>query len=72
MRFPALSNNVAGALMALAAFAVFSTHDVIVKKLGATYSPFQVVLITAHLSFPILTLVMMSDQKPHTIRPKHP
>ena len=53
MRFPALSNNVAGALMALAAFAVFSTHDVIVKKLGATYSPFQVVFITALLSFPI-------------------
>ena len=72
MRFPTLSNNAAGALMALAAFAVFSTHDVIVKKLGATYSPFQVVFITALLSFPILTLVMMSDQKPDTIHPKHP
>ena len=59
-------------MMALAAFAVFSTHDVIVKKLGATYSPFQVVFITALLSFPIITLVMMSDQKPDTIRPKHP
>ena len=44
----------------------------IVKKLGATYSPFQVVFITALLSFPIITLVMMSDQKPDTIRPKHP
>jgi drug/metabolite transporter (DMT)-like permease len=72
MRLPTFSNNAAGALMALAAFAVFSTHDVIVKKLGATYSPFQVVFITALLSFPILTIVMMSDQKPDTIRPKHP
>jgi len=72
MRFPTLSNNAAGALMALAAFAVFSTHDVIIKKLGATYSPFQVVFVTALLSFPILTLVMMSDQKPDTIRPRHP
>lgn len=63
MRLPTLSNNAAGALMALAAFAVFSTHDVTVKKLGATYLPFQVVFITALLSFPILTLAMMSDQK---------
>jgi drug/metabolite transporter (DMT)-like permease len=72
MRFGPLSNNAAGAALALAAFAVFSTHDVIVKKLGATYSPFQVVFITALLSFPILTLVMMRDSTPDTLQPKHP
>jgi drug/metabolite transporter (DMT)-like permease len=72
MRFGPLSNNAAGAALALAAFAVFSTHDVIVKKLGATYSTFQVVFITALLSFPILTLVMMRDSTPDTLQPKHP
>ena len=51
---------------------MFSTHDVIVKKLGVTYSPFQVVFITALLSFPILTLVMMRDSTPDTLQPKHP
>ena len=39
MRLPTFSNNAAGALMALAAFAVFSTHDVIVKKLGGHLFP---------------------------------
>lgn len=72
MRLSPLSNNATGAALALAAFAVFSTHDVIVKKLGATYSPFQVVFMTALLSFPILTLVMMRDHKPDTLQPKHP
>ena len=72
MRFGPLSNNATGAALALAAFAVFSTHDVIVKKLGVTYSPFQVVFITALLSFPILTLVMMRDSTPDTLQPKHP
>ena len=66
------SSNTRGALLALLAFAVFSTHDVIVKKLGATYSPIQVVFFTALLSFPILTLVMMRDHKPDTLQPHHP
>jgi drug/metabolite transporter (DMT)-like permease len=72
MRFGPLSNNATGAALALAAFALFSIHDVIVKKLGVTYSPFQVVFITALLSFPILTLVMMRDSTPDTLQPKHP
>lgn len=72
MRFSSLSANASGAIFALMSFAIFSTHDVIIKKLGASYSPFQVVFITALLSFPILTLVMMRDHKPDTLRPKHP
>lgn len=72
MRLSSLSNNAIGAGLALAAFAVFSTHDVIVKTLGETYSPFQVIFITALLSFPILSVVLMSDAKPDTIQPKHP
>jgi len=69
---PSLSANTSGALCGLLAFAVFSTHDVIVKNLGATYSTFQIVFFSALLSFPVLTLVMMGDHKPGTLRPKHP
>lgn len=44
----------------------------IVKKLSPTYSPFQIVFITALLSLPILTLVMMRDSTSDTLQPKHP
>lgn len=71
-RIPILSANLTGAIFGLTAFAVFSTHDVIVKHLGATYSTFQIVFFTALMSFPILTLVLIRDQKPGTLRPKHP
>lgn len=35
--------NLAGPLYALVAFALYATHDVIIKFLGGTYSPFQLI-----------------------------
>ncbi|MEM7463667.1 MAG: DMT family transporter [Pseudomonadota bacterium] len=67
-----LSANHKGALLGLAAFAAFSTHDVIVKELGATYSPFQIVFFSALLSFPLISIILIQDQKPGTLRPVHP
>lgn len=67
-----LSPNSAGAVFALIGFAVFSTHDLIIKQLGSTYSTFQIVFYTALFSFPLLTLVMIRDHKPTTLRPVHP
>lgn len=64
--------NVSAALFGLLAFALFSTHDVFVKHLAATYSPFQIVFLSALLSFPIITLVLISDHKPGTLQPVHP
>ena len=32
-----------GALMSLAAFGLYATHDAVVKFLGAHYSPFQTI-----------------------------
>lgn len=72
MRSIKLSPNTAGAVFALIAFAVFSTHDLIIKQLGATYSTFQIVFYTSLFSFPLLTLVMIRDHKPSTLRPIHP
>jgi drug/metabolite transporter (DMT)-like permease len=59
-------------LFGLLAFASFSTHDVFVKHLGATYSPFQILFFSALLSFPLITLVMIRDSKPGTLIPVHP
>jgi drug/metabolite transporter (DMT)-like permease len=72
MRRIKLSPNRAGAVFALIGFAVFSTHDLIIKQLGSTYSTFQIVFYTALFSFPLLTLVMIRDHKPTALRPVHP
>lgn len=67
-----MSPNARGALFALTAFAVFATHDVIIKILGATYSPFQIVFFSVLLSFPLATVMLMKDAKPGTLLPVHP
>lgn len=61
-----------GILLALLAFALFSTHDVIVKQLGGTYAPFQLIFFSVLFSFPISTLVLMRDATAGTLRPVHP
>ncbi|MDA9009465.1 DMT family transporter [Alphaproteobacteria bacterium] len=61
-----------GALFGLAAFAIFSTHDIFIKLLGASYSPFQILFFSALLSFPFITIVLMRDSEPGTLQPVHP
>lgn len=67
-----MSPNAKGALMALLAFAVFATHDVFVKILGASYSPIQIVFFSVLFSFPLATVMLMGDAKPGTLLPRHP
>lgn len=67
-----MSQNVKGALSALLAFGIFSAHDVIVKYLGAHYSAFQVVFFSVLFSFPLVTLMLIRDSYPGTLRPVHP
>jgi drug/metabolite transporter (DMT)-like permease len=64
--------NAKGALLALAGFALFSTHDVIVKTLGETFHPFQIVFFSVLFSFPLVTLMTVRDTTAHTLRPRHP
>jgi S-adenosylmethionine uptake transporter len=65
-------NNVKGALLALLAFAIFATHDVVVKTLGATYSPVQIVFFSVTFSFPLVALMLMRDQTDGNLIPRHP
>lgn len=67
-----MHNNTKGALIALLAFGLFSTHDVVVKYLGATYSTFQIVFFSVLLGFPLATLMLMHDNSDSNLRPRHP
>ncbi len=66
------SNNVKGAILALVAFAVFASHDVIIKLIGEHYSPFQIVFFSVLFSFPLAMLFLMRDVEPGTLLPRHP
>lgn len=65
-------SNARGALLALSSFALYATHDVFVKALGATFSPFQIVFFSVLLSFPLVTLMLMRDSTKGTLIPVHP
>lgn len=67
-----MSSNLRGALLALAAFGIYSTHDVVVKLLGGIYSPVQIVFFSALLGFPIVSILLIRDRTDGNLRPRHP
>ncbi len=67
-----MSPNLRAVLMALLAFALFSTHDVIIKMLGSDYSAFQIVFFSVLFGFPVATVLLLRDQTVGTLIPKHP
>ncbi|MBV2359228.1 DMT family transporter [Thalassococcus sp. CAU 1522] len=67
-----MHSNAKGALLALLAFAIYAGHDVIVKFLGASYAPFQIVFFSVLFGFPLTTLMMIRDSRPGNLRPVHP
>mgnify|MGYP000279672145 CR=1 FL=1 len=64
--------NLKAALLALLAYAIFATHDVVVKYLGASMSPFQLVFFSSLLSFPLVTVMLVQDTTLGNLRPLHP
>lgn len=67
-----MGSNTKGALIALLAFAIFSTHDIIVKFLGASYSPIQIVFFSVLFGFPWMTLMLIRDTSSGNLLPRHP
>ncbi|ABD53048.1 DMT family transporter [Jannaschia sp. CCS1] len=67
-----MTPNIRGALLGLLAFGIFSTHDIIVKYLGGTYAPFQIVFFSVLFGFPIVTFLLLRDATEANLRPKHP
>lgn len=67
-----MSSNLKGAMLSLAAFAVFATHDVLIKLLGGTYAPFQTLFFIALFSFPLTVFWLLSDQSEGNLIPHYP
>lgn len=67
-----IPNNTKGALLALLAYGIFSTHDVLVKYLGESYSAFQIVFFSTLIGFPLAIFMLMRDASDGTLRPRHP
>ncbi|MEM9104846.1 MAG: DMT family transporter [Pseudomonadota bacterium] len=67
-----MGSNTKGALVGLLGFAIFATHDVLVKYLGATYSPFQIIFFSVMFGFPLISFMLVHDAKAENLRPHHP
>lgn len=59
-------------MLGLLGFGIFSIHDVIVKFLGATYSPFQILFFSVMFAFPLISFMLVRDSLAETMRPRHP
>ncbi len=64
--------NITGAFYALAAFAIFSTHDVVIKFLGGVYAPFQIIFFSTLFSFPLVMFMLIRDRTEGHLRPVYP
>ncbi|MCX7889767.1 MAG: DMT family transporter [Rhodobacteraceae bacterium] len=71
MPFP-VSPNLRGAAASLAAFGFYATHDAVVKFLGASYTPFQIIFYSTLFAFPLVTVLMMRDRTDGNLIPRHP
>lgn len=64
--------NLKGALLALTAFGIYATHDVVIKFLGSDYTSFQIIFFSGLLGFPLITMMLMSDRTDGNLIPRHP
>lgn len=60
-----------GPLLGLLAFALYATHDAVVKYLGGNYSVFQILFFSGVFSFPLVILMLLQDPTPGTLRARH-
>ncbi|MEL6679445.1 MAG: DMT family transporter, partial [Pseudomonadota bacterium] len=61
-----------GMLLALLAFALYSTHDTIIKELGSRYAVFQIILFGNLFAFLPMSIMMLADGRNESFRPHHP
>jgi drug/metabolite transporter (DMT)-like permease len=64
--------NTKGAVLGLLGYGVYASHDVIVKYLGATYSPFQLLFFSVIFAFPLVSIMLVRDTSAENLRPRHP
>ena len=68
----AISSSTRAYGFSLLAFALFTTHDTVIKAIGADYSVFQIIFFASLFSFIPLTVMMMADRNLDNYRPRHP
>jgi drug/metabolite transporter (DMT)-like permease len=61
-----------GLLLSLLGFALYSSHDVLVKHLGEFYSPFQILFFAVLFSFPLVTLYVLRTPRTGSLWPHYP
>ena len=66
------SQNGKAAAVALVAMGLYATHDVVIKTLGETYPPLQILFFASLLSFPLVAVILLQDPTHGTLRPTHP
>ncbi len=65
-------SNLRGALLGLAAMALFACSDIVIKFLGGSYSPFQIIFFAGLMTFPLLAVQIIADPTPANLRPRRP
>lgn len=69
---PGMTSTFKGLLAALGAFAVFSSHDALIKALGETYQVFQIIFFSMLFAFVPMSMIMLADKAVDNFRPRHP
>ena len=67
-----MTSPIKGALIALAAFGIFASHDALIKTLGGSYTSFQIVFFAVLFGFPLTTLMLVGDKTSDTLIPHRP
>ncbi|HIP22626.1 MAG TPA: DMT family transporter [Rhodobacteraceae bacterium] len=67
-----LSSTMRAYGFALLSFMFFSSHDAIIKAVGANVSVFQIIFFSSLFAFIPLTVMMMADRNLDNFRPRHP
>ncbi len=65
-------SSLSGLPLALAGYALYSTHDVVIKFLGSFYTPFQIIFFSVLFGFPVATLFMLRNPRTGSLWPHHP
>lgn len=65
-------SNLHGALIGLAAMALFACSDATIKFLGGGYNAFQIIFFAGLMTFPLIAGLSIADPAPDNMRPRRP
>ncbi|MEX0306409.1 MAG: DMT family transporter [Ruegeria sp.] len=68
----AQNTTLRGLAFAFMGFAVFATHDVLIKVLGGTYSVLQIIFFATLFSFVPMAVTILADRTTGNFVPRHP